>query len=118
MGKYRLSRLEEAFKEEISEIIQKELKDPRIGLVSVTLAKVSRDLRHAKVSLSILGGEKEKAETLAGLKKAKGFIRQELGKRIRMKFLPELLFQEDLGVKESLRLAEIFEKLATKDKKK
>lgn len=107
----RAARLSEAIKEEISDIIQRGLKDPRIGFVTVTGVEVSPDLRHATVFFSILGTESERKETLAGMESAKGHIRTELGKRIRLKFLPELSFKLDKSIEESQRITELIQRI-------
>lgn len=107
----RAARLGEAIKEEISDIIQRGLKDPRIGFVTITGVEVSHDLRHATVFFSILGSESERKETLAGLDSARGYIRTELGKRIRLKFLPELSFKLDKTIEESQRITELIQKM-------
>jgi ribosome-binding factor A len=80
---------------EISLMISRDIKDRRIGFVTVTGVQVSPDLRHAKVFVSLMGSESEKKESMAALNHAAGWIRHELGQRIRMKFLPELNFLTD-----------------------
>jgi ribosome-binding factor A len=80
---------------EISLILSRDMKDRRIGFVTVTGVELSPDLRHAKVFVSSLGGESEKKANLETLGHAAGWIRHELGQRIRMKFLPEIAFYAD-----------------------
>jgi ribosome-binding factor A len=80
---------------EISLMISRDIKDRRIGFVTVTGVQMSTDLRYAKVFVSLMGSESEKKESLAALDHAAGWIRQELGQRIRMKFLPEINFLAD-----------------------
>ncbi len=113
----RSARLEEAIKEEISEIIQTELKDPRIGFVTITNVEVSHDLRHAIVYVSILGSSKEADSAMAGLENAKGYIRSLLGQRLRIKFLPSLTFKLDRGAEESERISKIIHKLHKEEDK-
>lgn len=108
---YRLGRVAEAFKEEIMDIIQRDLKDPRIGFVTVTRVEISVDLKHAAVFLSILGDKVKKEETLKAMERAKGHIRTELGKRVRLKFLPELEFVYDMTIEDSFRVSEILKKI-------
>ena len=91
----RPERLAEQIKEEISLIIAGEVEDPRVGFVTVTDAKVSADLRNAKVYVSVLGTEDEVKGSLAALKHAAGFIRHQLGSVLRMKRTPELHFVYD-----------------------
>jgi ribosome-binding factor A len=80
---------------EISSMLIRGLKDPRIGFVTVTGVNLSSDLRHAKIFVSIMGSDEQKKETLEALGHAAGWIRHELGQRIRMKYLPELFFLPD-----------------------
>lgn len=111
MGKLRVAKLEEAFKQEISEIIQRELKDPRIGFASVTRVAVSGDLRHVTAYVSILGSEEEKKNTLAGLVRATGFFRSELGRRIRLRYTPELTFRSDESIAYGVELTSFIDRL-------
>lgn len=103
----RSNRVGELIKEEIAELILHKLKDPRIGFVSVTRVEVSQDLRHAKVFISVYGDEKAKKKSIKGLESAKGFIRQKIGERIRMRYLPEIIFKVDDSILEYFRLGEI-----------
>jgi len=80
---------------EISEILLRELKDPRIGFVTITKVAVSDDLRAAKVYYSVFGGEQEKEVSYQGLESAKGYIKRELGSRMRLKYMPEITFLFD-----------------------
>ncbi len=107
----RADRVAEAFREEIMDIIQKSLKDPRIGLTTVTNVRVTNDLQHAVVYISVLGDSNDKKETLKRLIHAKGYIRSEMGKRVRLKFLPDIDFKLDNTVEEQMRVAEILHKL-------
>ena len=89
----RSARVSDQMKEEIADILMRKIRDPRIGFVTVTEVVVSDDLRNAKVFVSVL--DAKWSETLKGLEHATPFIRAELGKRMRMKFIPELLFRYD-----------------------
>ena len=100
----RIKRVNEACKEALSTILQKEIKDPRIGFVTVTKVEVTPDLQQAKVWISILGTEEEVEETLRGMEKAKGFIRRELGRRVRIRYTPELKIYLDRGAEISERV--------------
>ncbi|MBO8137048.1 MAG: 30S ribosome-binding factor RbfA [Desulfotomaculum sp.] len=101
---HRAGRLAEEIKKEVSIIIQHELKDPRIGFASVTAVEVSSDLRHAKVYVSVLGNEKQAHDTLAALKKAQGFIRTNLGRRIKVRYTPELNFVLDNSISHGVNI--------------
>jgi ribosome-binding factor A len=92
----RSERIQEVILEEISNLIQKGLKDPRIsGFITVTGVEVSANLKHAKVFVSVMGSEKEKEASLEGLESAKGYIRSQLGKKLYLKSVPELMFKHD-----------------------
>lgn len=95
----RTDRISEEMKKEISAIIQYELKDPRLPqMISVTGVDVTKDLRYAKVYVSVLGSENEKQDAIAGLKSAAGFIRREIGRRIQLRYTPEILFELDNSI--------------------
>jgi ribosome-binding factor A len=108
----RIARLRELFKEEISVILQREMKDPRIGFASITDVELSPDLRHAKVFVSILGNAEAKASTMAGLENARGFIRKELGRRIRLRHIPEVLFRLDESIERGARVQRLLRQVA------
>ena len=92
-------------------MIARELKDPRIGFATVTRVEVSADLQHARVLVSILGSAEEQQGSLAGLTSAVGFIRHELGHRLRLRRTPELAFVLDHGAEEGQKLEMLLEKL-------
>lgn len=100
----RTEKLREFIKEQVGQIIQQQLKDPRIGFVSVTDAEVSMDLRHARVFVSVLGDEDAKAATMEGLHSAQGYIRGELGRRLQMRFTPEIAFKLDDSIERGTRI--------------
>lgn len=100
----RIARLRELLKEEISEILQRQMKDPRIGFVSVTDVELSADIRHAKVFVSIFGDAEAKTRTMEGLASAQGFIRTELARRIRLRRIPEVLFKMDESIERGARV--------------
>ncbi len=91
----RPQRLALQIQHEVSLMISRDMKDRRIGFVTVTGIHMSPDLRHAKIYVSLMGSESEKKESLETLNHAAGWIRHELGQRIRMKFMPEILFLTD-----------------------
>jgi ribosome-binding factor A len=94
----RTQRVALQIQQEISLILSRNLKDPRIGFVTVTGVDLSPDLRHAKVYVSAMGDDKARRESLQALNHASGWIRHELGQRIRMKFLPEIVFRTDTSL--------------------
>ena len=103
----RPERLAEQIKEEVSLIIAGEVEDPRVGSVTVTDARLSPDLRHAKVYVSVIGSENEVKGSLAALKHASGFIRAQLGDVLRMRNTPELHFAYDDAELRAARIEEL-----------
>ncbi len=110
---HRTERLAGLIKEELGELLQKEIKDPRIGFVSITKVRVSRDRSHAKVYVSIFGDKDQQASTIEGLESAKGFIRAELGKRIRIRHTPEIQFIVDSSLEESARIFSLLDEISS-----
>src|SRR5438874_259600 len=103
----RPERLAEQIKEEVSLIIAGEVEDPRVGFVTVTDAKVSPDLRNAKIYVSVLGSKDEVRESLAALKHAANFIKVQLGAVLRMKRTPDLHFVHDETIQTAARIEEL-----------
>jgi ribosome-binding factor A len=108
----RTRKVERLAREVLGESIQN-LKDPRLGFATLTAVKISPDLRHARVLVSVLGSDDEKKSTMAALKSATPMLRSELGHQIRMKYTPELVFELDTGADEAQRLEEIFHRIET-----
>lgn len=111
----RMQRVDELLRQEIARLIAIEVKDPRVGFVTVVDARVSADLRHARVYVSVLGDEEEKLETLDALQRAGGFLRRRLGRLLDMKYQPELRFELDRGVERAARLEEILDRIRPED---
>lgn len=107
MGKHRVGRVGEALKEEISQIVREELKDPRVGFVTVIGVEVASDLGHAKVHVSIMGSEAEIKESMQALTRAAGFVRSELGKRLSLRHTPDLAFKLDQSIEHGLKISKI-----------
>jgi ribosome-binding factor A len=106
MAHYRINRISEEIRKEVSEIIRSDVKDPRIAeLSSVVKAEVTGDLRYAKIYISVLGDEEARKSTLEGLKKAAGFIRRELGRRMDLRYTPELQFVSDHSIEYSVEIS-------------
>lgn len=103
----RTEKIQEFIKEQVSEIIQQMVKDPRIGFVSITDVEVSADLRHAKIFVSVLGDETAKTGTMAGLGSAQKFIRGELGRRLQMRYTPEIMFKLDSSIERGSRITSL-----------
>ncbi len=100
----RSKRVSELLLEEISWLIKRELKDPRIGFVTLTGVDVSKDLRHARAHVSIMGDDDERASCIKGLKNAVGFIKKRLGENLTLKNLPDLNFVLDTSLDEVRRI--------------
>ncbi len=118
MSNNRSRRLAELLKEEISDIILREVKDPRIGFVSLTDVEVSGDLRHAKVFVSVIGSDKERQDTMAGLEQATGFIRKLVGERITVYHTPEIIFRYDDSIEHGIHITQLIEEVRAEEKKK
>lgn len=97
---------------EISDLLRREIKDPRIGFATITKVEVSDDLRHARVGVSVLGDDSQKSETIKGLTSASGFIRGELGRRLRLRYVPEIVFTIDKSLEYSARISKVIDDLA------
>jgi ribosome-binding factor A len=113
---HRANRVGEQMKKELSDIISRKIKDPRIGFVTVTDVQVTGDLQQAKVYISVLGDEEQRENTLKGLAKATGFIRTEIGSRIRLRKTPEIIFEFDESVDYGNRIESLLHQLNKEDK--
>lgn len=108
----RVQRIGEEIKKEVAEIIR-QMKDPRIGFVTVTDVEVTNDLRQVRIFVSVYGDEREKEQTLAGLQAAKGFVRTELGRTIRLRHTPEVAFQLDGSIEQGARINRLISEIST-----
>ncbi|PKR78665.1 30S ribosome-binding factor RbfA [Halalkalibacillus sediminis] len=111
MNNIRANRIAEQMKKELGDILSRKIKDPRVGFVTVTGVEVTGDLQQAKVFISIFGDEEKKEETLVGLAKSKGFIRSEIGKRIRLRKTPEITFEIDEAIERGNKIERIIQDL-------
>jgi ribosome-binding factor A len=109
----RVSRVASLIQQEVSSMLLNDIKDDRVGagMVSVTDVDVSGDLQHAKIYVSIYGTEEAKKETMAGLKSATGYVRRELGQRIRLRRTPEVMFVEDRALERGDRMLTLLNQL-------
>ncbi|HZG61048.1 MAG TPA: 30S ribosome-binding factor RbfA [Anoxybacillus sp.] len=114
----RAARVGEQMKKELSDIINRKLKDPRIGFVTVTDVRVTGDLQQAKVYISVLGDEEQRQNTLKGLAKAKGFIRSEIGQRIRLRKTPEIYFEIDESIDYGNRIESLIKQISEEEQHK
>ena len=111
----RTERMSDLVRAELSDLILREIKDPRIRLVSLTGVEVTSDLRRAVVRVSALGDETQRAEAVEALKHARGFLRTELARRLRTRATPELVFELDRGAEHSQKISDLLESLNGRD---
>ncbi len=112
----RQDRVADLIRLELSGIILRDLEDPGVGMASVTTVDMSPDLRHARVGISVLGDEAEREESLAALRRARGFLRKQLAVRLRtLRAIPELRFELDRGAEHSQNISDILEQLEDHD---
>lgn len=112
MNNKRINRISEEVRKVVSDLLFNGLKDPRIKpMTSVTRVEVTRDLRFARIYISILGDEIEKQETIEGFKNAKGYIRREIGNRIDLRYVPEPIFILDQSIEEAINLSKLIDEV-------
>ena len=111
----RIDRVNQLLKEEISGLLQRELKDPRIGFATITEVDVSKDLHHAKVFVSILGSEEEWRLTLEALERASGFIRNWLRQNLRLRYIPDLAFRPDRSMAHAAHIQQLLAELRARE---
>lgn len=117
MGQLRSEKVQELIKQEVSQIILRELKDPRIGFVTVTQVDITGDLRSAKIYVSLMGSEEQIKDCWTGLQNSLGYIRREIGKRIRLRCTPEISFQLDKSLDYSVHIQELLAKIKENEAK-
>lgn len=103
----RQERIQEQLVHELSEMIRRDLRDPRLGFVTLTGAEITRDLRHAKVFVSVLGEPEAQAQSLKALNSASGLLRGEFARRAHLRVAPEILFERDSGIERGQRIFEL-----------
>ncbi len=110
---HRIERVNSLIRQEISQLLQRQVKDPRLGdFIAVTEVSTSADLKYAKVFVSRIGSEEEKRETLGVLASASGFFRRELARRLKLRYIPELSFQWDDSIERGSRLLQLIDEVA------
>ncbi|MBL7197849.1 MAG: 30S ribosome-binding factor RbfA [Candidatus Omnitrophica bacterium] len=112
----RREKVKEAIRQEVSSIIHDELKDPRIGFVTVTRTEVSPDLKYAKIYVSVLRKQESDTSTFKALESAKGYIRKLLAQRLKMRFTPEIAFKEDRSAEYSIYISKKIDELKNENK--
>ena len=111
----RMRRVDEAMREVLSEAISKDVKDPRVGFVTVTSVRTSPDLRHARVFVSVLGDQTTREASTAGLRSAHGFLQRRVADELRLKHTPSLSFHYDESVDHGMRISRLVNELAEED---
>ena len=114
----RQQKVGELLKVEISDIVRREMKDPRLGFLTITDVSVTADMRQAQAFISVMGDESERKASLDALNRASGFIRGELGRRLRMKIIPEVEFHMDASIEEGARIFELLQQIKKDESKK
>jgi ribosome-binding factor A len=107
-----MRRVDEAVRAVLGEAISKDLQDPRVGFVTVTQVKTSPDLRHARVFVSVLGSEQTRADSLDGLRSARGYLQSRVAAELRLKHTPTLTFDYDESVDRGMRISELIDVVA------
>jgi ribosome-binding factor A len=116
MSTRRVERINDLLRSELSELIGRELKDPRLaGLISITEVETTSDLRHAKVFVSVFGSDEERQSSLAALRSAAGFLRHEVAQRIVIRHMPELEFRLDSSIERGDRILRLLRQVAEED---
>lgn len=113
----RSEKVADLIQEEISQMLVKTIKDPRVGFVTITKVTVSDDCRLAKVYFSVAGTLEERERSKKGLDSAKGYVRRELGRRMRLRYTPEIMFQFDPSIEYAIHIGEVIQQLK-QDKEK
>jgi ribosome-binding factor A len=111
MSSARPERVQEAIRQEVSRIVQTEMRDPRLGFLTITAVELTRDLRFARIFFSVMGEEKDKKLALKGLNSAKGFIKGLLSDRIKLKFMPDIEFKIDESIEHTRKISDILDQI-------
>jgi ribosome-binding factor A len=111
----RRDRVGDLVRAELADLLLRDVHDPRVKLASVTEVDVTPDLRRAIVKVSVLGDDKQRQETVEGLRHARGFLRTELARRLRLRVTPELVFELDRGAEQSQKISDLLESLHGRD---
>ena len=115
MQNLRKERVEDQIRKEVSYIIQRELKDPRAGFITITAAELSADLKSARIFYSVLGDDESKVKSEQALKSASGFIQRQIGIRMRLRYTPQLVFKYDHSIERGARIDEILREIKQKE---
>jgi len=112
MSSRRIARLNDAFREEISDLLRRQVKDPRLAVfITVTRVEISADISHAKVYVSVMGSEEDRKGALQGLEAASSFLRREIGHRLALRRTPELRFRRDDSMEQGAHVLELLDEV-------
>ena len=112
---HRVERVADAIREVIAELLLRGIKDPRVGMATITGVKLTPDLRHARVYFSVIGDDAARARTLAGLRSASGFIRNQIGKKLSLRVSPQVIFEVDPSFEQAERVSQLLKDSITED---
>lgn len=116
MAKYRNNRINEEMRKEVSNIIRDDIRDPRLSaMISVTRVDVTKDLRYAKVFISLFGNDESKKNTLDALKNSAGFIRREIGHRVNLRYTPEIIIELDNSIEQGMHIDALLHQIKEKE---
>lgn len=118
MSELRVRKMQEFIKQEVSSMLLREVKDPRLGFVTVTGVHLTGDSREATVYVSLFGSEKEKKESMTALEMATGFIRRELGKRLKIYYTPQISFEQDTSLDYGMHIEGLIKQIHKDDEAK
>lgn len=118
MSELRVRKMQEFIKQEVSSMLLREVKDPRLGFVTVTGVHLTGDLREVTVYVSLFGSEKEKKESMTALEMATGFIRRELGKRLKIYYTPQISFEQDTSLDYGMHIEGLIKQIHKDDEAK
>ncbi len=107
----RTDRVADSLRKELSMLLMREVRDPRVALATISRVQVARDLGHARIWISVLGDEATRQQTMEGIEHAKGFLRSQIGRRLKLRVTPELAFELDRGAEYLQDMTELLDKL-------
>jgi len=113
MSSRRIARLNDAFREEISDLLRRQVKDPRLAVfITITRVETSADISHARVFVSVMGSEEDRETALRGLEAASSFLRREIGHRLSLRRMPELSFRRDDSMEQGAHVLDLLDEVA------
>ena len=111
---HRTERVADLLRQELSQLLEREVRDPRVGFVTITRVELTRDLQTARVGITVLGDETQKKQSLQGLSAAQGFLRRQLARRLGLKHTPALVFELDQSLESEQRIEELLRQIRQK----